>query len=478
MFSDDLLQQLVKDYEPDPLQQLLDTPSTGAAPVYRLPAELLIEVFADIADLDGDINASDIVSISHVCGYWRKVALNTPFLWTCVDAACIGFENFVTRSNPLPIRLHLVERDQEVTLEQRQGVISRFQELLSRAESLTAIGSYSVLESLLDATPLHLPTLRSLKLIIERDYESSLGFKHDAPNIKMLHLSGVNINLAGLSLTTFHYHGGAQREDEHRPSRWDIVELLRRSPSIRSFVLIPGPNLPLRPHTIPRTAEAYRSRIELDKLETFSIKVGRGGSNTEIWPFIHIPNQAPLFSRGPYQCLTMGWGSKTYAFNLAPYGGPQNALLISGRTPLSKYPRIAKAILSCFDTQSLTRLWLVLKSGPVCDESEWNWILSRMPALVYINLKGNASTIEGFLLALWPLECATGNWRYRTPPPCPKIRHMRIERLDDAPLGAFFKRHVDTAASLKDDPLKCNFTVNFMDEVEAVIRSVVSIKST
>ncbi|KAJ7726492.1 hypothetical protein B0H16DRAFT_1332078, partial [Mycena metata] len=56
------------------------------APVHKVPAELLAEIFRYKCELGryGSSMRSEIKNVqalSHVCMYWRQVAINTPRLW-------------------------------------------------------------------------------------------------------------------------------------------------------------------------------------------------------------------------------------------------------------------------------------------------------------------------------------------------------------------------------------------------------------
>ncbi|KAJ7162936.1 hypothetical protein C8R46DRAFT_331410 [Mycena filopes] len=90
------------------------------APVRKLPAELLIEVFRHTCDcytFDNTSRIKKVQALSHVCAYWRRVAITTPQLWTetldirlektPTDAYLAGLKEWLNRSAPLPIRVNL-----------------------------------------------------------------------------------------------------------------------------------------------------------------------------------------------------------------------------------------------------------------------------------------------------------------------------------------------------------------------------------
>ncbi|KAJ7726511.1 hypothetical protein B0H16DRAFT_1894746 [Mycena metata] len=85
------------------------------APVHKLPAELLVEIFRYHCSYPSIVKK--VQALSHVCVYWRRVAITTPQLWTNVpyidlaktptDPYVAGLKEWVDRSAPLPIHVHL-----------------------------------------------------------------------------------------------------------------------------------------------------------------------------------------------------------------------------------------------------------------------------------------------------------------------------------------------------------------------------------
>jgi len=73
--------------------------------VSRLPAELLVEIFQYIAELDDD--GLSLVACSHVCRRWRVIAIASPRLWTRTIDFANDNEDLVTtliqRSSPYPL---------------------------------------------------------------------------------------------------------------------------------------------------------------------------------------------------------------------------------------------------------------------------------------------------------------------------------------------------------------------------------------
>lgn len=220
--------------------QFPDHPPIAFGPIQALAPELLIAIFEHIADSDGEIFAPDILSISHVCNLWRKVALATPSLWTSIDLRYSGFQTFAARSLLHPVKLSLIEDDARgwVHIDDLQDMVSRLMGLLIRAESLTVECSTVLMVALLDSpAPFHLPELRCLHLGCSKYSTQIPTFEHSAPNLKQLHLTAVTMNLSKMCLTSFKLERVYQG-DRHCPSSLDIAQLLERSPSMRHFHLL------------------------------------------------------------------------------------------------------------------------------------------------------------------------------------------------------------------------------------------------
>ncbi|KAJ7260308.1 hypothetical protein B0H12DRAFT_1181989 [Mycena haematopus] len=81
------------------LQEQYDRCQTLFAPVRRLPAEIIVEIFTSTADAVDHFSAdiygtaaamhilaqSAVLAVSQVCARWHTIALNTPSLWTKIS---------------------------------------------------------------------------------------------------------------------------------------------------------------------------------------------------------------------------------------------------------------------------------------------------------------------------------------------------------------------------------------------------------
>lgn len=81
-------------------------PSLFESPIHRLPPELLNHVFS-FDDCTADTFPTPFAwTVAHVCGYWRRVALNTPRLWSTIVLDLSSFHVFRHRLNS---RLQLLD---------------------------------------------------------------------------------------------------------------------------------------------------------------------------------------------------------------------------------------------------------------------------------------------------------------------------------------------------------------------------------
>ncbi|KAL1940245.1 hypothetical protein VTO73DRAFT_9197 [Trametes versicolor] len=90
---------------PEKVSQLQITPDRVISPS-TLPPELLQLIFEhtiDTVDTGPEANAR-LVEITHVCRYWRDVALHTPTLWTHIAVSNLdAVKTFLKRSQDLPL---------------------------------------------------------------------------------------------------------------------------------------------------------------------------------------------------------------------------------------------------------------------------------------------------------------------------------------------------------------------------------------
>ena len=96
---------------------LPDSPSTPAtfAQIDQLPPEVLAAIFAHLSKQESSLPRHDIsyfvqdlVSVTHVCRFWRQAAINAPGLWTEIKMTNLeAVKVFLERSGAVPLDVQL-----------------------------------------------------------------------------------------------------------------------------------------------------------------------------------------------------------------------------------------------------------------------------------------------------------------------------------------------------------------------------------
>lgn len=73
-------------------------------PIIKLPADIMICIFSDLRDMHLHLNSHRWLFVTHVCQYWRLLALDFPELWTQIyslNPDCV--QAFLLRSKEMPL---------------------------------------------------------------------------------------------------------------------------------------------------------------------------------------------------------------------------------------------------------------------------------------------------------------------------------------------------------------------------------------
>lgn len=164
-------------------------------PFRHIPSELLTEIFehflAPCKEAKTQKDSLDTLTrrrdnplvLTHVCAFWRKVAFNTPTLWTelkmafvaekVTDHSIAALKSFLSHSRPYPISLALTIREEYVSHEERllEGLFPSF----DRLKHLTLDIHFEAYKPLLGEFPpsVSMPLLESVDL---RGAEEPLSF--------------------------------------------------------------------------------------------------------------------------------------------------------------------------------------------------------------------------------------------------------------------------------------------------------------
>lgn len=118
----------------------------------RLPPELLIHIFSEVVLASDPPSSNNLVAATHVCRYWRAIALDSPTLWTAITGINASrLETFVQRSQDalLDIHFNLGRSIHSDVLQIPHFRILKFGVVHNRLRSLTAIaGAIHLLDKL------------------------------------------------------------------------------------------------------------------------------------------------------------------------------------------------------------------------------------------------------------------------------------------------------------------------------------------
>lgn len=173
----------------------------------NLPADVLLEIFhayrtSCLEDIDEGADPCkpyEWIWASHACRHWRSVAIESPTLWALVVVThaieCIKTMIKRSRNAPLIVRAHPAKLKRVFD----QDALSAVFEVLHRVRDIDFCAESQSLTKLG-----HLPSSKSAE-VLENFYVynqsrwscgmgSPLAFITDAPNLRSLFLSGLNLN--------------------------------------------------------------------------------------------------------------------------------------------------------------------------------------------------------------------------------------------------------------------------------------------
>jgi len=250
-------------------------PSTTAAQNNRLPSEMLVAIFAHLSRQElslpgckGSCFVRDLVSVTHVCRFWRQAAINAPELWTEIvtrDITVEAIKGFLERSGELPLNVDLrwvpggaAETDQDIT-DALVPHTHRFRQL-----SACVRGS--------------IPFTKPAPLLERLAIRHSLGdqeilFDDQAPRLRELVLVSKGLWLQNQlgNLTTLHLTLSNDRRthSEFLP----FFDMLRRCPVLEEmFLSWSGRDVRLVPPQLPTVPLHHLRKLVLSSLRVENLK--------------------------------------------------------------------------------------------------------------------------------------------------------------------------------------------------------------
>lgn len=69
--------------------------------IYRVPGDIWFHIFYTGTHLDGEDSGNFPVVISHVCRFWREIALSSPMLWTNIHISSASINSLIRHGGPI-----------------------------------------------------------------------------------------------------------------------------------------------------------------------------------------------------------------------------------------------------------------------------------------------------------------------------------------------------------------------------------------
>lgn len=368
-----------------------------------------------------------IVTISHVCKFWRNVSLTSPALWTDINLHHQAANTFLARSVNQPLRLYLLNSPPALETRSSRGTNlgshdgKRVRELVLRADK-------DCMEDVIDHLGQSFPELVVALLHLEQ-LETGDSFVFNAsnvltPKLRVLRTSNIDITdslsihndkvpgqLSGLTFLEL-----SDTDPDIYPSE-DIIPLIQRCPSLEFFHF---DEQNLRSGLVPFLEDVV---ITLDHLKGFYL---RDFHFTKLlFRHIRIPAHAPLFLEvNPKQG---DWGDSVlevdYPNEVIKFG---RGIYTDGRKPhfvthLKGVPNGAEMaslipmLGMILDFSKISKLTIKCRSDE--DESPtWRELFPHFPLLQSLRIIADKACTNNVLTALWT-----------SPIPCPGLDSLYLE---------------------------------------------------
>lgn len=446
------------------LSILNQTSTSASSPISRLAPELLISIFELVPLLcraDPPPKSHDIgwIAISHVCRRWRIIALNVPYLWLGISSPTLPWmQEMLLRSQPMSI-------DVRFNLDALENPYSSWQAFALAMQNIPRMRSLHLTGQVVDtllrtqySTPaLLLEDLRlelaSIPPLGDPFYPDSL-FGGETPVLRTLFLKGLSIRLSSpilsaLSSLTIH---GDTRTPRHTLAQWldaltrmpkletlHLVQALSRTPlagadsnsdSSPSTVALPVLNALLFANNTLADCVAFTSRLAIPSSASVEVRT-YVTSAEELSPRALIPSHAHT----SITALHITHSATGFSIAGALAAGAMPAFVLSIVIPdPSAVAQAVLAALAHFNVASVHSLLIDL-GGLTLD---WSRVLSRLPALDAIHVRGAALHVFPPALVRAAADAE---------PACPGLKRLRFEHRPPA-----FGARLDKSffAALKD----------------------------
>ncbi|EMD32058.1 hypothetical protein CERSUDRAFT_99756 [Gelatoporia subvermispora B] len=396
------------------VQSLMNTPP----PINRLPPEILSDIFLRVPGIQKRpfrsqspfIECAEALPLTHVCSYWREVAINMPYLWAHIRApSLIDFS--LTRSRGVP--LHVIWCRENAT---------RVESLLSSGVAVQELCCYdgSMTPDRIDYPARFLKTLHMEDCLPAGDEDVSL-FRDQTPSLRQV----VIIRCAHFPTNSFADLTYLCIEQCAAPIRLSrILSLFSASPSLEKLTLWEvdlqddsGPT-----HVVSLPMLRYID-LKLQKVQSAEILVSHLALSAKIGVLLYghsfsalksvsglIKNTTKLIvalNQDVFHAIAMGTVGQSAGVHAATQVG--NPTSISGLLDI-----VDKAI-------SFPRIRTLMTKGySAFDKTKMFSILRKLTSLTALTVDNTEAWDDDILLALfWYCED-------NITPLCPKLTTVRI----------------------------------------------------
>ncbi|KZV80214.1 hypothetical protein EXIGLDRAFT_845746 [Exidia glandulosa HHB12029] len=281
------------------------------ATIARLPGEVLCKIW-ELLPID------DRVAISHVCSFWRSLAINTLGLWTELDfhtsvhddscncSACskqgtrsalnrdwipgrtnLGvFRNVLSRSGLLPLTVGAEFRIDATPFGHARDLAKCLQPHLHRLEILSFhVQSPGDLAWFFDGLSSPFPKLRELRCTSpnEQHFDYRYITLPDLPHAETVIVQGavVAVNWSKIQLPLIrHLHWRCQNDD-------DILRALTACPKLESLTI----EMALTRSTASSaTHDLIHAHISRSQIRDVTVLYARGWMGSSVLPIVHVPS--------------------------------------------------------------------------------------------------------------------------------------------------------------------------------------------
>jgi hypothetical protein len=414
--NDDLASPSPDDREPNDIRHQPSSVLLSPCPSSRIPdstagslaPELLQLIFEEACadhttqashdDEDGKSALDTSIKLSHVCTFWREVALNTPSLWITIDRFSEEFEIFVNRSKGLSISIH-VRASPISTAPVEIKFPAWLQNSSSRVREISAVGSAETVQNLFQRVGISLPALVSLKL---RVFEDNFAIPQiSTPNLRRLNLRQVSARFgdyAGLThLTLLSLYSEIKAAE--------LISLLTKCPRLFVLSLI-GVDLNVAGGHVWRINDV----VELAHLQRLNFEQVAMSTVVYLLSRICVPSCAPLVRK----CYTSPSPDKESGIEVVACSHIALGGKIKHPDPIITFhvgfPHDSRDVFSdvnipmtAVDTSVVTSLLFVAPSSLYAEPppvDAWINFLARLPSLTGITTDMPRKWTENFIMGL------------------------------------------------------------------------------